>query len=415
MVLTRFLKIVAFLAITSLGFIFTAKSFAQIEVPLSGVNTVDNRLPIFVADFKGPRGKEIADIVARDLNNSGQFNVTRIASIAKDSKEKLNWDKLIQITQGANIISGFDNGDHVHYRYVDPIQQTIREEARISKPSQRAIAHNISDKAYEQSIGLKGAFSTKIAYVSGQTLYVSDYDGFNAKVLVSGATIISPTWSPDGSRIAYVSFESGKPTVYVQQLSSGVRVPVANFKGNNSAPAFSPDGRSMAVALSMDGLSDIYMVSGDGSTRAPRLLASSPEIETEPFFFPNGSGIVFVSDRGGTPQIYRTGLSNGASSRITFNGSQNLSPRISPDSENLAYTSLRNGNYVIVTMKLATGEERVLSNGPDDLSPSFSPNGMQVMHVSSGKIKISNIVSNFSTVIPSKGAVSAVAWGPFIK
>ncbi|KGK33408.1 PD40 domain-containing protein [Taylorella equigenitalis] len=415
MVLTRFYKFIAFLAFTTFAFLYSQITFAQVEVPLSGVNTVDNRLPIYVADFMGPRGKQIADIVAKDLTNSGQFNVTRIASISKDPHDKLDWDKLVDLSKGANIVTGFDNKDHVHYRFLDPIQQKVREEARVSNPSQRAIAHKISDYAYEQSIGLKGAFSTKIAFVSGRSLYISDYDGHNAKVLVSGATIISPAWSPDGSKIAYVSFESGKPIVYVQQLSTGVRIPVASFKGNNSAPAWSPSGVSLAVALSRDALSDIYIVSSDGTTKSPRSLSSSPEIETEPFFFPNNSGLVFVSDRGGSPQIYKSGLNNGPASRITFNGSQNLSPRISPDSNSLVFTSLRKGKYVIALMNLASGDERVISSGPDDLSPTFSPNGMNVMHVSSGKIKISSTVSNFSITIPTQGAVSAVTWGPFIK
>lgn len=386
---------------------------AQVNVNLSGSGAVTNKFPIVVADFTGINGPEIAHIIAADLTRSGQFEVKRVEAINTNANGSPNWAALTKASKGQNIVYGTVTGDTVHYYLGDTAQKTNIQSQLISDTNIRHLAHKIADLVYAQSTGVRGIFMTKIAYVAGHTLFIADADGENAQAVASGASIISPAWSPDGSRIAYVSFETGKPVVYVQNLTTGTRQAVANFKGNNSAPAWSPDGSQLAVALSMNALSNIYLIDSHGGT--PRKITHSPEIDTEPFFFPNGSGLIFTSDRAGSPQIYRTGLNGGEASRITFNGSQNVSGKISPDGSKLVYTSMRNGGYSIAIARLGSGSDQVLTSGPNDLSPSFTPNSMQVLYVTDGRLGIVNADGSFSTILPSKGSVTAAAWGPFIQ
>jgi TolB protein len=267
-------------------------------------------------------------------------------------------------------------------------------------------------------------FATRIAYVlkQGNTyeLQIADADGQNPQVaLRSREPVISPAWSPDGSRLAYVSFESGKPVVYVHQLATSKRFPVANFKGNNSAPAWSPDGSQLAVVLTRDGLSQIYTVSAaDGSNL--RRITRSPLIDTEPVFSPDGRSIYFTSDRSGSPQIYQAGLDGGEPRRITFNGGYNISPRISPDGKTLLTVTRRDGAYRIVSLNLTNNTESFLTAGRDDQSPSFAPNGMQVLYASvqGGRSVLAGVSSDGrvrQTLSILNGEIREPTWGPFSK
>ena len=384
---------------------------AQVQVALQGSGSA-NKFPIIIADFAGTNGKEIADIISADLIRSGQFEVTRTQALTIDSNGTPNWAAISNL--GATTVAyGSVNGTTANYQLTDTALRAPLEAKNITDPQMRRLAHKIADAIYEKMTGVRGIFATRIAYSIGQQLVVADADGENRKVVVnSPSSIISPAWSPDGSRLAYVSFETGKPVVYIQNLATGSRQVVANYKGNNSAPAWSPDGSQLAVALSMNALSNIYQISASGGS-TPRKLTDSHEIDTEPFYFPNGSGIIFTSDRGGSAQIYRTGLNGGGASRLTFNGSQNVSGKISPDGTKLVYSSLRGGSYSIALQGLGGGSDKTLTSGPNDLSPSFAPNGMQILYVSSGGLSIVNTDGSFQASIPSVGNVSSAAWGPF--
>src|SRR5205814_6365479 len=230
---------------------------------------------------------------------------------------------------------GSDGRVEVRFRLFDVTKQgQLASYSYVVAPAQlRATAHRIADLIYERLTGDKGVFSTKITYVvkrgSRYELQVADADGFNAQtVLASNEPIMSPSWSPDGSRLAYVSFDQKKPVVVVQNLAQGTTRVVANFRGNNSAPAWFPDGKSLAVALSKDGLTQIYRVAATGGP-ATRLTESSG-IDTQPAFSPDGQWIAFTSDRGGSPQIYRMPASGGPPQRLTFDGTYNVGPRSSP-------------------------------------------------------------------------------------
>ena len=399
---------------------------AQLEVEISGAGA--NQYPIAIADFADPngqQGRQLAEVVRADLVRSGLFRTidTQGANLNVDSQI----DYAMWRERGANALaygSSQSNGAEldIRYRMADTVQQSELDARGFSVPVNRwrRAAHEVSDRICEKLSGAQCAFSTRIAYVVKRgniwELQVADADGHNAQTaLRSRESIISPAWSPDGTRLAYVSFESGKPVVYVHTLATGQRVPVANFKGNNSAPAWSPDGTRLAVVLSRDGSSQIYLVNADGSNLTR--LTQTATINTEPSFSPDGRYIVFSSDRGGSAQIYRIGVDGGNATRLTFNGSHNVSPHVSPDGTALLYVTRRNGNFQIAVLNLSTGNEVLLTDGPDDQSPSFSPDGGMVLYTAGqrgGVLNVRSIDGLARDTLTAAGAgVTAASWGPF--
>lgn len=399
---------------------------AQFEVQISGAGA--NQYPIAIADFADPngqQGRQLAEVIRADLVRSGLFRVIDASGV------NLNVDSDVDFSlwrgRGANALaygSSETTGSQleIRYRMVDTVQQSPLDSRGFTAPAARwrSAAHQVADRICQVLSGAQCAFSTRIAFVVKRgdlwELQVADADGHNAQTaLRSREAIISPTWSPDGSRLAYVSFETGKPVVYVHHVATGQRTPVANFKGNNSAPAWSPDGSKLAVVLSRDGSSQIYIINADGS--GLRRLTQTATINTEPQFTPDGRYIVFSSDRGGSAQIYRMSVDGGDVTRLTFNGSHNVSPRVSPDGTALAYVTRRNGNFQIALLNLATGQEVLLTNGPDDQSPSFSPDGGMVLYTSGqrgGVLNVRSIDGLAQETLTAAGAgVTAAAWGPF--
>ena len=422
----RGLSLVAFSALTLLQ----PAAHAELTIEITGAGA--NRLPVAIADFGGDPGasRALTGVVRGDLERSGLFKLvdpsgipmTETTSPAYGEWKNRGADALAAGSIGP---SG-DGRQEARFRLYDVNKQNALAGAAFvaSTPMLRVAGHRIADAIYEKLIGEPGVFSTRIAYVvkSGANryeLHIADADGQNAQAaLKSREPIISPTWSPDGSRIAYVSFENKKPVVYVHSLASGQRIVVANFKGSNSAPAWSPDGRKLAVVLSKEGGSQIFTVNADGS--GVQRLTTANGINTEPFYSPDGESIYFTSDRGGSPQIYRTSAGGGDAQRVTFEGSYNVSPRVSPDGKTLAFISRREGGFRLATMDLASKQVQVLTDSYKDESPSFAPNGRMILIAT--EIGGRGVLSAVSTdgrikqrLSISAGDVREPAWGPFTK
>jgi TolB protein len=424
----RLLRLVPVLAGLVAGSLALPAS-AQMRIDVSGVGAT--QLPIAIAGFAADSRlpQDVAAVVRSDLARSGAFRVIDPAQTVSDTAPV---DFAGLRTRGADtFVAGSvarlaDGRYDVRYRLYDTVkQEPIAGESLVAPEADLRLAgHRIADAIFERLTGVKGVFSTRIAFVSKQgnrfRLNVADWDGENVQSpLVSPEPIISPSWSPDGGRLAYVSFEQKKPVVYVHTLATGQRVAVANFKGSNSAPAWSPDGRTLAVALTLNGLSQIYLINAADGANARRLTTSNA-IDTEPVFSPDGKTLFFTSDRGGSPQIYRMPAAGGEAARVTFGSGYNVSPRVSPDGRSLAFLTRRDGRFFVGLKDLAGGNETVLTDGGQEESPSFAPNGRWIMYATQqgGRDALMAISIDGRVrqrLSSSLGDIREPAWGPFLR
>lgn len=366
----------------------TLPAWAQFRVEVSGVGMT--QLPVVIAPFKGEASalQKIAGIVQADLERSGQFKALSAGSTALDEMSRPDWSAFRSQSAEALVAGSVtrlaDGRYDVRARLWDVVKGQEKADFRdtVLAPDLRLSAHRVADWVYQQLTGTPGVFATRISYVTKAagryTLWIADSDGENAKsALSSPEPIISPSWSPSGTQLAYVSFESRKPVVYVHELASGQRRVVANFKGSNSAPTWAPDGRSLVATLSRDGGSQLYRVDLTGAE--PRRLTQG-SINTEPVFSADGTALYFVSDRGGSPQIYRMPAQGGPAERVTFAGSYNISPAISPDGRWLAYVSRGGAGFTLQLMDVNSGQVTALTDTSADERPSFAANNRMIMY-----------------------------------
>lgn len=402
---------------------------AQFRVEVTGVGLT--QVPIAIAPFKAEDGspQKVSTIVQADLERSGQFRASGPVAGAWDETAQMDLAAWRQKGSDAAVVGSVtklaDGRFDVRFRLWDLAKGTdLGGQSHVVVGADlRLAAHRIADYVYEKITGDKGVFSTRIAYITKNrgtyNLWVADADGENAQsALSSPEPIISPAWSPSGKELAYVSFESRKPVVYVHEVATGKRRLLANFKGSNSAPAWSPDGRQIALTLTRDGISQIYLMDAKGGE--PKRLAQSGSIDTEPLFAADGKTLYFVSDRGGSPQIYRMPVGGGNAERVTFNGTYNISPSLSVDGKYLAYVSRVNGQFKLHVMDLASGTAQAVTDTASDESPSFSPNGRLIIYATVQQGKEALMTTTVDGKIKARltgqfGDIREPDWGPVLK
>jgi TolB protein len=403
-------------------------SMAQFRIEVSGVGAT--QVPVVVADFRGEdqAGVAIADIVRADLLRSGLFRASP-SPVALDERSAVvnaEWrERGADALLAGSLARLADGRFDMRYKLWDVVRgtQLLGLSKTVLGGDLRLAAHRIADEVQEKLTGERGVNATRIAYVlkTGRrfTLHITDADGEGGQVaLASPEPIISPAWSPDGRQIAYVSFETQKAVVWVQDLLSGERRKVADFRGSSSAPAWSPSGRELALTLSRDGPSQLYLMPSTGGP--PRRLTTSNAIDTEPVYSPDGATIFFVSDRGGGPQIYRMPAAGGNPDRVSFDGNYNISPAISPDGKLLAYITRQGTAFKLATLELDGGSPRTLTDTQDDESPSFAANGRLLVYATRTQgrdvLMTTTLDGRFKTRLLSSGAdMREPAWGPYVR
>lgn len=415
-------------------------SVARAELTIEITQGVDKPTPIAVAPFgwQQPQSlpEDVAAIVEADLHRSGLFEPMarqNMLSFPSTSAEVYyrDWRQAAQeYLLIGNVQPQAGDRYQISFELFDVLkeQRLIGETLTGSRRQLRRMAHTIADKVYEKLTGIPGAFSTQIVYVSAQRfskdnyryqLQVADADGANPRqILDSREPILSPSWSRDGKKLAYVSFETGRPAIYIQNLATGAREKVTGFRGLNGAPAWSPDGRKLALTLSKDGNPEIYTL--DIATRKLSRITKHYGIDTEPTWSADGRSIIFTSNRGGQPQIYQKELATGWIERLTFDGDYNAKAHLTQDGRHLVMVHRERGVFNIAVQDLKTGRLDVLSQTSLDESPSIAPNGSMVIYATkqAGK-EVLSVVSLDGQVkykLPSKqGNVREPSWSPYLQ
>ncbi len=357
-----------------------------LDIEIAGAG--EHQIPVAIVPFAGEENlaQSISGIVSADLARSGLFKLVDPAGKSPHEPQEVvyaNWAGVDALAIGSAEVPS--NGRiTVKFRLLDAVRQTELVGQAVSGKSEqtRTIAHRIADMIFEKLTGDPGVFSTRIVFVNRQgknnRLVVADSDGYGEQtVLSTNSNIMSPAWSPDGSHLAYVTFEQGHAVVYVQSLLTNQRMAVSKLRGSSSAPTWSPDGHQLAIVLTRDRNSHIYLVRPDGTDL--RQITFGDEIDTEPNFSTDGQSLIFASDRGGSVQIYQMPIDGGAAERMTFEGGNNFSPRYNPDGKSFVFSNWSNGRFAIATEDFQTKQMQVLTDGGWEKKPSFAPNGKLIL------------------------------------
>ena len=409
-----------------------------LEIDIVGGNAAALPIAVVPMPYQGSGTApttDVAQVVRADLDRSGQFrslpdrdmveHPTRGAEVNYPTWRLLKQDFLVV----GHVLDAGDGGYRVEYELFDVAkQQRLLGFAMTARSNaMRDVAHQMADAIYEKITGVRGAFWTRIAYITASglgknsqyALVVADADGYNPQTIVHSAVpLLSPAWSPDGRKLAYVSFDRGNSSIYIQDINSSARELIASFRGINSGPAFSPDGRQLALTLSKSGNPEIYVM--DLGSKALRQITNQFGIDTAAVFSPDGGSLYFMSDRGGKPQIYKAPASGGGATRVTFQGSYNGDPTVSYDGKKIAMTQGNGNNYRIALLDQSLGSPRwsMLSPGSLDESPSFAPNASMILYAArEGSRGVLYAVSADARVrqrlVLANGDVREPAWGPF--
>lgn len=444
-----------------ISFIFLA--LLQIQLAHAALEIVitegtNSARPIAVVPFKWlgdkPAPKDLTDfakIIADDLRNSGRFSplsralMPQTPSVEKDVDYQAWKETGVEAIVVGNITPQKDGRLQIHFQLINVLSglknqtpqkidgQMVKSGKHVllnlrgnfSTRRPRHISHRLSDYIFENLTGTRGAFLTRIAYVSINyddkypfKLLISDYDGMNQHVLFrSTEPVMSPSWDPTGTKLAYMSMEDKKHEIWVYDLVSKTRELIKPYKGSNILPVFSPDGSKIAMVLSKSGQPDIYIY--DIATKQIERITRNRGIDTEPNWTPDGKSLVFTSERGGRPQIYQVNLESKKIKRVTYEGNANLNASVTPNGEYLVMVSLQKGKYSVSKQDLSDGYVQTLTNGRLDKSPSIAPNGSMVIYstVVKGKqvLSLVSMDGRFKAVLPaSQGEVKAPSWSPFL-
>ena len=408
------------------------------ELTIKITDFVEGAIPIAVVPFEWlattPAPTDVAEVIDADLARSGEFKPLErldFPGVPYELSDVIFRDW--QLLRVDHLVIGKlkDLGDGrylVQYRLLDVLRgdESLNAQFTVAQNNLRGVAHHIADEIYEHITGRRGAFNTRIAYVTetqgadGEPRYslnVADSDGHNRRnVLTSTQPVLSPAWSPDGKYLAYVSYERRQAQIIVQELATGTRRLMSSFPGLNGAPAWSPDGTQLAVTLSKDGNPEIYTL--DVATKRLRRVTKNVGIDTEPSWSPDGESIIFTSDRSGGPQIYQVPALGGRANRLTFEGKYNARASFSPDGSKIVMVHSADRGFQIAVLDVETQDFNVLTQSRLDESPSFAPNGSMILYATTDSggptlaaVSVDGRVKQRLAV--RAGGVREPAWSPF--